>query len=95
MEDNFSFNYLNLCSVWSFGTAKTSFKPQKCKQDLRRIGITFFPFLYQQTPLHIATKEGHELTVKSLVGKGATTNIQDKDGVSMKTLLSADLSLIS
>jgi len=63
---------------------------------LRRIGITFLPFLYQQTPLHIATKEGHELTVKSLVGKGATTNIQDKDGVSMKNycrVSSADLSL--
>ena len=44
-------------------------------------------FLYQQTPLHNATKEGHEYTVESLVKKGANINIQDKAGVSIKTLL--------
>ena len=47
----------------------------------------FFGFLHQQTPLHNATKEGHEYTVESLVKKGANTNIQDKAGVSMTTLL--------
>ena len=51
------------------------------------LSAIFFFCPYQQTPLHIATREGYKLTVESLVDKGANTNIQDKAGVSMKTLL--------
>ena len=40
-------------------------------------------FLYQQTPLHIAVREGQEYTVKSLVAKGANVSIRDNYGVSM------------
>ena len=40
-------------------------------------------FLYQRTPLHIATREGHENTAKCLVKKGADISIKDKDGVSV------------
>ena len=51
------------------------------------LSVFFFCFLYQQTPLHNATKEGHEYTVDSLVKKGANIDVQDKAGVSMTTLL--------
>ena len=37
--------------------------------------------LHQQTPLHIAAREGNSSTVKLLVDKGAK-HIKDKDGVS-------------
>ena len=37
--------------------------------------------LYQQTPLHVAATEGHEHTVKALLGKTPNVNITDKDGV--------------
>ena len=42
----------------------------------------FFHFFVQQTPLHIAVREGQEYTVKSLVENGANVNSKDKDGVS-------------
>ena len=58
-----------------------------CSLFLTTFCIFFFCFLYQQTPLHNATKEGHEYTVDSLVKKGANIDIQDKAGVSMTTLL--------
>ena len=38
-------------------------------------------FLYQQTLLHIAAREGQEITVKCLVKKGADINIEDNNGV--------------
>ena len=37
--------------------------------------------LYHQTALHIAAKEGQEVTVKHLVKKGADINIKDNNGV--------------
>lgn len=40
------------------------------------------PF-YQQTPLHIAAREGHDYTVECLVKKGADISFKDKDGVSV------------
>lgn len=43
--------------------------------------------LYQQTPLYIAVREGQEVTVKILVGKGADVTIHDKHGVSVTVLL--------
>ena len=42
----------------------------------------FFHFFTQQTPLHIAVREGKGYTVKSLVEKQADVNIQDIKGVS-------------
>ena len=36
---------------------------------------------YHQTALHIAAKEGQEVTVKHLVKKGADINIKDNNGV--------------
>ena len=85
------FNYLKNLSSKVFGTAK----PEEDKYHLTFLKscslflttLCNFFFLYQRTPLHIATKEGHEITVKSLVDKGANINIQDKAGVSMKILL--------
>lgn len=37
--------------------------------------------LYQQTPIHVAATEGHQHTVKALLGKTPNVNITDKDGV--------------
>ena len=61
-------------------------EPEEDKYHLANILKKFF-CPYQQTPLHIATREGYKLTVESLVDNGADINIQDKAGVSMKTLL--------
>ena len=36
---------------------------------------------YHQTALHIAAKEGQEVTVKHLVNKGADITIKDDNGV--------------
>ena len=37
--------------------------------------------LYHQTALHIAAREGQEVTVKHLVKKGADITIKDDNGV--------------
>ena len=37
---------------------------------------------FQQTPLHIAVKEGFKHTVECLVTKGASINVKDNDAVS-------------
>ena len=50
------------------------------------IAATLF-FLYQQTPLHVAAREGHDYTAKCLFKKGADISIKDKDGVSVTILL--------
>ena len=39
--------------------------------------------LYQQTPLHVAAREGHEHTMKAFLGKTSDVDIKDKDGVSV------------
>ena len=46
----------------------------------------FLP-LCQQTPLHIAVREGQKHTVECLVKTGADTNIQDNDGVGVAIIL--------
>ena len=38
--------------------------------------------LNQQTPLHLAAREGHMDTVEFLINNEADINIQDNDGVS-------------
>ena len=38
--------------------------------------------LNQQTPLHLAAREGHMDTVEFLINNGADINIQDNNGVS-------------
>lgn len=43
--------------------------------------VPLFYYYYQQTPLHIAAKEGHDHTVKYLVDKGADIHIKDINGV--------------
>ena len=56
----------------------------------RKLAITIivhYHSLSQQTPLHIAAGEGHDYTVKYLVGKGAVINIKDMNGVCMTILL--------
>jgi len=45
--------------------------------------IAIFYSLYQATPLHIAVREGQEVTVEILVEKGANLKIHDKCGVSV------------
>ena len=47
-------------------------------------------FLYQQTPMHVAAREGHEYTVKALLKKTPNVDIQDKDGVSVYVRQSAE-----
>ena len=42
-----------------------------------------FAFLYQQTPLHIAARQGYVKTVECLVEKGADISIKDNNGVSI------------
>ena len=43
---------------------------------------TFFvTFYYQQTPLHVAARNGRDYTVECLVEKKADINIKDKTGV--------------
>ena len=43
--------------------------------------------LFQQTPLHIAVREGYKHTVDCLVTKGANINIKDNDAVSEAIIL--------
>ena len=43
--------------------------------------------LNQQTPLHLAAREGHMDTVQLLVGKHANTNTQDIHRVSIKCMI--------
>ena len=49
--------------------------------------LKFVTFSYQQTPLHVAAKNGHDYTVECLVKKGADINIKDKKGASVKLYL--------
>ena len=51
--------------------------------------ILQFFFIDQQTPLHVATRNGRDYTVKCLVEKGADINIKDKTGVGV-TILTLD-----
>ena len=43
--------------------------------------------LNQQTPLHLAAREGHMDTVQLLEGKQANANAQDIRGVSIKCMI--------
>lgn len=43
--------------------------------------------LYQMTPLHVAAERGYIKIVDYLVWKGADINIQEKDGVSIPTIV--------
>ena len=43
--------------------------------------------LNQQTPLHLAAREGHMDTVQLLVGKQANTNTQDIHRVSIECMI--------
>ena len=47
-------------------------------------------FLYQQTPLHAAAREGHERTMKAFLDKMPDVDIKDKDGVSVYKRESAE-----
>ena len=49
--------------------------------------IKLAQFVYQQSPLHIAAREGHDFTAKRLFKKGADISIKDKAGVSVTILL--------
>ena len=53
----------------------------------QRPSTTISFFFYQRTPIHIAAKEGHEFSVKTLVKKGADIRIRDNDGVSHRIIL--------
>ena len=44
-------------------------------------------FFHQWSPLHVASKEGHDYTVEWLVKKGAKIQLRDKNGVSLTILL--------
>ena len=49
----------------------------------------WFLFPYQQTPLHIAVREGQEYTVECLVANKADVSIKDNDGVSVAVIMHA------
>ena len=47
----------------------------------------FCLYLYQWTALHIVARDGRDHTAEYLVDKGASVNIQDKNGVSVTVLV--------
>ena len=71
---------------------------KSCSQFLNHAGyyhllfLKLFHSLYQWTPLHIAVREGQEVTVEILVDSGADHKICDKCGVSVTINSNADLS---
>ena len=71
---------------------------KSCSQFLNHAGyyillfIKLFHSLYQWTPLHIAVREGQEVTAEILVANGADLTIRDKCGVSVTINGNADLS---
>ena len=62
-------------------------KIKTIRQKVRNTIIVYNHSLSQQTPLHIAAREGHERTVEHLVEMGADIYFRDMNGVCMTILL--------
>lgn len=69
------------------GIRKIEFMLHYSTQKLGIAIIVYNHSLSQQTPLHIAAREGCDYTVKYLIDEEAAINIKDKNGVCMNILL--------